>query len=153
MLSELSLSMPTLTQLGFAIGILVVAWAVSMIVLFGLKYSKKLTSLTDSTLDDEIVRLIRRPVHLGFQFVGILLALNYLFPALSYKEFGYAEMIPILLIVWIAYLIDRLIRGVMDWYQQEATKSDADGQKRGTFGFLNTLISMLVWGIDRKSVV
>ena len=147
MLENFSLSTPTIQQIMIAVLILVVAWLVSMLVLVTLKRTKFLTSITKSTIDDEIIRLLRRPIHLGFQFVGVVLALYYLFPTLSYKEFSYSDLIPILLILWVVYVMDRLIKGIMDWYGQESTSANADGQKRGTFGFLNTLISILVWGI------
>ncbi len=145
MLETLSITIPSINQILIAVGILVGAWLVSMIALSILKHSKKLTSFTESTLDDEVVRLLGRPIHLGAQFVGVVVALWYLFPNLSYNEFGYGQLIPILLIVWIAYVIDRLVRGVMAWYEDEA--SEGEEAKRGTFGFLNTLISLLVWGL------
>jgi small-conductance mechanosensitive channel len=147
MLELLSFTIPSINQILIAVGILVGAWLVSMIVLTALKHSKKLTSFTESTLDDEVIRLLGRPVHVGFQFMGIVLALWYLFPTLAFNGFSYGQLIPILIIVWIVFVIDRMVRGVMNWYQSETVEHDDDQPKRGTFGFLNTLISLLVWGL------
>ena len=146
-MTDFSFTIPSHTQLLAAAGILIAAWAVSMLVITVLKRSKFLTSQTKTTLDDTIIRLISRPVHLGFQLVGIILALHYLFPDMVYRGFGFSESIPILLIVWGAYTLDRVIRGVVEWHEIEARNDGPGGLEHRSFGFLNTIISMLIWGV------
>lgn len=143
---SLSLSVPSIEQLFWSVVILVVAWLISSLVLQTLKRSKALTSLTKSTIDDEVVRLLRGPVHLGFQLAGVLLALRYLFPGLSYQGYGYTQAAAIVAAIWGAYAFNRLIRGLMQWHESQSREDGVEG-RRGTFGFLNTLISILVWSL------
>jgi small-conductance mechanosensitive channel len=147
MTNILSFSWPTLQQWLFAVVILVTAWLVSAIVLLILRHFKALTSFTESTLDDEILQLLIRPIRLGFQFAGILIALKYLFPSVTYQGYGFETLVLITLIVWIAYTMIRLIKGVMNWYENVNSKGVAQGMKYGTFGFLNTIVSLMVWGL------
>ena len=142
-----TIPLPSANQLIIAVIILAGAYIVSALVLHALKRSKRLTSRTESTLDDTIVRLITRPIHLGFQLAAIVIALRYLFPAAVYQGFGYDDLAVVLLIVWGVYLLNRLILGVLDWHEVESQKGSDAPIKRGTFGFLNTLISVLVWGL------
>jgi small-conductance mechanosensitive channel len=138
---------PTTQELITAAFILFVAWMVSTLVVVVMKRSRILTSKTKTTFDDELVQLLRRPLHVGFQIIGILIALRYLFPDLSYKGYSHSDLIPVLLIIWAAYTFNRLIQGLMGWQEQEAQKEQGGTIKRGTFGFLTTIISLLVWGL------
>ncbi len=144
---NLPTAFPDPIQLIIAAGILIGAWFVSLALMAILKRSKKLTSLTQSTLDDTIMQLLARPVHIGFQLVGIVVALRYLFPDLAYDGFGFAELIPILLIAWAAYAVDRLVRGIINWHEIQAREDGPGGMEHGTFGFLNTIITLLIWGV------
>lgn len=138
-----SLAMPSLNQVVIAILILIGARLVSALIMSVLRHSKQFTSKTDSTLDDEIVALFARPIHVLFQIAGILVALYYLFPTLSYATYGYGDVALVLLFLWGAYAGNRLIRGLLRWHESETET----GEKRRTFGFLETMISVLVWGM------
>ncbi|MBT5807772.1 mechanosensitive ion channel family protein [Candidatus Uhrbacteria bacterium] len=146
MLEEIFGSVPSLYGVAAAAGIILAAWVLSGLTLMILKRSKFLTSMTDSTLDDEVMHLMARPIHLGFVFAGGLVAFDYLFPLFAYQGYGYSDLIPVALVVWLAYTLNRLIRGVMDWHEVQAQK-EGENVKRGTFGFLNTIISLFVWGL------
>lgn len=147
------MEVPTIEQILVAIGILLAAWIVSGSVLFLVKRSKWLTSRTSTTFDDVLVRLLGRPLHVGFQLIGAVVALWYLFPNLSYHGYGYGDLAVLLLIVWLAYTLNRLVRGLMDWKAQEADRESPAGIKRGAFGFLNTIVSLLVWGLGLAFVL
>ncbi len=140
-------TLPSINQFLVAAAILLVAWFVSAGMLFLLRRSKTLTSMTATTLDDTLLRLMGRPVHVGFQMVGLVIALRYLFPEMAYRGYGFEELVPILLIAWIAYAADRIVRGVIHWHESEAMKDGPGGMERGTFGFMNTIITMLIWGV------
>jgi small-conductance mechanosensitive channel len=145
MLEDIFGPLPSTNQLIVAAAILVGAWLISLILTFILRHSKRLTSFTQSTLDDEIIRLLSRPIHVGFELAGVMIAFRYLFPDLVIRGFGYGELIPILLIAWIAYVANRMVRGMMIWHENQAAEN-GENIKRGTFGFLNTIISLLIWG-------
>lgn len=138
---------PEVSNIVFALLILCIAWLASTIVVAALKRSRVLTKKTETTFDDTFLQLIRRPLHLGFQLAGIVIALEYLFPNFQYEGYSYGELSVILLIVWGAYVMNRLIRGFMHWKEEEAQKEQGGGVRRGTFGFLNTIVSILVWGV------
>jgi small-conductance mechanosensitive channel len=146
-MTDFTFIIPSHTQLLAAAGILLAAWLVSVFVMMVFKRSKFLTSQTTTTLDDTIIRLVGRPVHVGFQLIGIVLALNYLFPEMVYQGFGFSELIPILLIMWGAYTLDRVILGIVEWHEIEARNDGPGGLEHESFGFLNTIISMLIWGV------
>jgi small-conductance mechanosensitive channel len=147
------MTLPTIEQIVIALAILVAAWIVSSIVLFVVRRSKKILARTETTFDDTLVKLLGRPLHLGFQLIGVVIALWYLFPHLSYQEYGYGDLTVILLIAWLAYTMNRLVRGLMDWKAQEADRESPDGIKRGAFGFLNTIVTLLVWGLGLAFVL
>ncbi len=146
-MTDFTFIIPSHTQLITAASILFVAWLVSMFVMLVLKRSKFLTSRTKTTFDDTLINLIGRPVHFGFQLVGIVLALHYLFPNMTYQGLGFSESIPILLIMWGAYTLDRVIRGVVKWHENEARIDGPGGLEHESFGFLNTIVTMLIWGV------
>jgi small-conductance mechanosensitive channel len=141
------MTLPTIEQIVIALAILVVAWIVSSIVLFVARRSNKILARTETTFDDTLVKLLGRPLHLGFQLIGAVVALWYLFPQLAFQGYGYMDLAIILLIVWLAYTLNRVVRGLMDWQAQEADQESPDGIKRGAFGFLNTMVTVLVWGL------
>jgi small-conductance mechanosensitive channel len=147
------MNIPTLEQFIFAALILVAARILSSLVVAIIKRSKALTSKTETTLDDTILRLIRRPLHFGFQMMGIVIAAEYLFPTFTYEGYGYGDLIMILIIAWIAYTVNRVIRGLMSWKEAEADLENPNGVSHGTFGFLYTIISMLVWGLGLAFVL
>lgn len=141
------MTLPTLQQFLVAAGVLVAAWIVSSLTLVLVRRSKRLTGKTQTTLDDTVLRLMGRPLHIGFQLVGVVVALWYLAPDLTYQGYGYMDLGVVLLIVWFAYTLNRLGRGLMNWKAQEADRENPNGIKRGAFGFLNTIVSLLVWGL------
>lgn len=143
---ELLSAYPLLNKMLVAGLILIAARIVSAFVMYVLRNTKSLTERTATTLDDTVLDLLNTPIHLVFQIVGAVGAMYYLIPHLEYKGYGYSTLILILAILWVAYLINRLFIGILQWYQLEAQKEDGkEGTK--TFGFLNTLISILVWGL------
>lgn len=136
-----------LVKVALAIGILVVARLLSAFVMYILRHSKILTERTQTTLDDTVIGLLTRPIHIAFQLAAIIIALYYLFPDLSYQGFGYLDLSLITVILWGGYAVNRLARGIMHWYEEENAEEAEGPVKRGAFGFLYTLISVLVWGI------
>lgn len=130
------MTLPTAQQWILAALILCAAWVVSMITLMILNKSRVLVGRTQTTIDDAVLKSIGRPVHVGFQMIGIVVAARYLFPDLAYQGYSYVDLIPILIIAWLAYVLSRLIREVMN---------AQDGDM--SFGFLNTLVSIIVWGL------
>ncbi len=142
-----TVTIPTINQLIIAVIILAVAYIISAVIMRLLKKSKRLTARTETTLDDTIVHLLSRPIHIGFQIAAIIIALWYLFPELHYQDFSYSALAFILLIFWVAYAVNRVVLGVLEWHEAESQKDSDAPVKRGTFGFLNTLISVLIYGI------
>ena len=82
-----TVTIPTINQLIIAVIILAVAYIISAVIMRLLKKSKRLTARTETTLDDTIVHLLSRPIHIGFQIAAIIIALWYLFPELHYQDF------------------------------------------------------------------
>ncbi|MFH1404657.1 MAG: mechanosensitive ion channel family protein [Patescibacteria group bacterium] len=130
--------MPTLDQLIIAAIIVAVAIVLSPIVVRILKAGKKLTKKTKTDLDDIVIDYFARPVYFAFLLAGIIVALHYLFPNLSYKEFGYNDLIFVIVVLWAGYAVRRLLQGVLAWYEKET---------KGTFGFIKNLVMVFVWAV------
>jgi small-conductance mechanosensitive channel len=125
-----------------AVGVLVGARLASAIIMFVLKRAKFLTAKTKTTLDDTVISLLARPIHFGFQLGAIVFVLYYLFPAFQYQGFDYQDLGFVFSAFWVGYLINRIVIGVLSWHQTGG--DDSEGK---TFGFLNTLVSTLVYGL------
>ncbi len=138
-------SLPDTKMILIAVLILILARVVSAILMFVLRHAKFLTARTKTTLDDTVLGLLARPIHFGFQLGAIVLVLFYLFPAFQYNGFDYKDLGLVFLIFWLAYLVNRLIVGILSWSQEGV--SENEDQKGKTFGFLNTLVSILVYGL------
>jgi len=137
-------SFGNLQMILIAVGILVAARIISAVLMFILKRAKFLTERTKTTLDDTVINLLARPIHFGFQLGAIVLVLFYLFPAFQYQGFGYKDLGFVFSAFWGGYLLNRLLIGILSWHQEGG---DGDGEQGKTFGFLNTLISVLVYGL------
>lgn len=138
--------MPGIDRFIYAILILLGAAVLSTVLLKVLKRATFLTKRTQTTLDDEVLHLVTRPVHIGFQVGGILLAVHYLFPDFSLGGYSFRDLAFVLITLWTAYILNRLIRGIVHWYEQQSG-DDKDGPgHNGVFGFLETMISAVVWG-------
>jgi small-conductance mechanosensitive channel len=134
-------------QVIVAAAILIGARIVSSIVMMILRRSKTLTQRTHTTLDDTLIQLVARPIHVAFQLGGIVVALAYLLPVFYYRGYGYWDLGLILLIFWCAYLVSRLAVGILDWHEGRQV-GDADPKTQGrSFAFLNTLIRALLYGV------
>ncbi|MBI4018517.1 MAG: mechanosensitive ion channel family protein [Candidatus Aenigmarchaeota archaeon] len=76
------------------------------------------TAKTKTTLDDAILRAIRRPLYIAIILGGIFLAidsLNYVDPYLDTIKAGFT-------VVWVllaAYTVSRIIKEFFDWYAKE----------------------------------
>lgn len=138
--------MPSADQWVIAIGIFLASVIISTFVNYLLRHATFLTKKTQTTVDDEVIRLLRRPVHFLFQGAGVVLAIWYVYPDITIRGYDYRDLAVLLITVLIAYTINRLIRGIVHWYENELEKQDITGSKGGVFGFLETLISVIIWG-------
>ncbi|UCD02609.1 MAG: mechanosensitive ion channel family protein [Candidatus Aenigmatarchaeota archaeon] len=91
---------------------------------------KRVTSRTKTTADDKILAAFRGPIKLGILLFGLFLALGYLpvlAPYANEMQIAYTVIIPL----YVAYIISRLIGAVIEWYSEEVaqkTKSKVDEQ-------------------------
>jgi MscS family membrane protein len=138
------ISTDLIIQLLLAIGILVGARFVSALVMYALRHSKMITERTKTTLDDLLVERAARPIHLAFQIAALIWALFYLFPGASLGGYGYFDAVIILAALWGGYAINRLVRGLIDWWESQGNDNE---EQKGTFGFLYTLVTVIIWGV------
>jgi small-conductance mechanosensitive channel len=136
--------MPTLEQFIYAFGILVIAFFLSSFVVVILGRTKKLTSISRTNLDDLILSHLTRPIHIGFQLAGIVLALFFLFPDLVIYGYGYETIIFVVLVIWGGYTISRIIQALVHWYEKNG--EEEEGQK-SVFGFLESIIRLAIWSL------
>ncbi len=142
MILNLSIVQRVLVAVGIGVG----ARLISAVVMFLLRKIGFLTARTKTTLDDEVVKLVAAPVHFAFQLAAIVFVGFYLFPELELQRWvSTSDVAWSAGFVWLAYFVKRLLVGVLEWHDQEANPN-VHTDKPGTFGFLNTLISIVVWG-------
>jgi MscS family membrane protein len=132
-------------QLFIAVAILIGARVASALVMYALRHSKMITKRTKTTLDDLLVERAARPIHIAFQLAALVGAFYYLFPSLEYGGYGYFDAVIILAAFWGGYMANRLVRGAIDWWE---TQGDGEEEHKGTFGFLYTLASIIIWGLS-----
>jgi small-conductance mechanosensitive channel len=136
---------PTPNQIIVAILILAGAYIASVAVMFVLRRSSVVTKRTQTTLDEAIVKVISRPVHLIFLAGGAILALRHMYPDLSYQDYGYEALAVVVFGILGTYGLNRLVRGVLRWY--EAHKVENGGSHAGLFGFIDSIVTVAMWGL------
>ncbi len=90
----------------------------------------RFTAKTQTTLDDELVKALQRPIKLLVLLTGLGLAVHSLeFGALYFETFD--KIVIILYILLGAYLVSNVIHGLIQWYSNDIapkTKSKLDDQ-------------------------
>jgi MscS family membrane protein len=90
----------------------------------------RLTAKTETTLDDELVRALQRPVQLLVMLTGVSLAVHSLEIGTIYFE-SFDRITMILFILLGAYLVSNIVHALIQWYSNDIapkTKSRLDDQ-------------------------
>lgn len=126
-----------------AIIYVVVAYAIALIAVQILKNAKFITKRTETTLDDTILNVMKQPIYAGCILAGILAGLHSLWPALSWQEYDFGDLIFVTVTFWVTYTFNRLIRSIVDWYENGADQKEGGG--KSVFGFLETIVSFILF--------
>ncbi len=90
----------------------------------------RFTAKTQTTLDDELVKALRRPVNLLVLLTGFALAIHSL--EFNVVDFGLIDMVLTILYIMLgAYLVSNIIHGLIQWYSNDIapkTQSKLDDQ-------------------------
>lgn len=90
----------------------------------------KLTAKTKTTLDDELIKALRRPVQLFVLLTGFVLAVHSL--ELGSTSFDYFDkVVTVFYILVMAYFVSNIVHALIKWYQNDIaprTESKLDDQ-------------------------
>ena len=134
---------------------LIVGWIVEHIFEH---YFKKLAKKTKTTLDDEIIKNVKRPIYILVIFLGIYYFIHNLSVLDQYIDKGLVEKVFLLIeILLIAYIFTRVTNVLFAWYAERQERKKKMSQHilmvfRGIFNAIVYLIAFFVFmglaGID-----
>ncbi len=118
-------SQTTLYRFGIAFGIILGALAVRTLSLYLLShYVLRLTQLTDTDIDDLVIKALRRPLDAGIVLVGIYLAIQSFKPSPQVLEWT-GTLFSVLFLVLLAWLTLRLVNVLTYWLQGWAERVES----------------------------
>jgi len=133
-----------------AVIIVIAAFIIGEIVKLTLrKIAKRLTKKTKTSLDDEILNAIEKPILYAITLIGLFIAiftLNFLSDYTEKIIIG-AKIIGIVLGCWV---IIRLVKGLLQWYKDEIsikTKSDMDDKYLHIFRRIINIVIYALTGL------
>ena len=101
-----------------ALGIIFASFLLAYILFIVLKwYASKITNLTKTTLDDEILAVIEKSVPIGIILVGFyfgLVSMSFFAQYSSYLE----PIFTIIIVLLSAYIVVKIVNTVIKWYSQ-----------------------------------
>ena len=106
----------------------------------------RFTAKTETTLDDELIRALQRPIQLFVMVTGFSLAVHSLEMGTVYFE-SFDKIMSILFILLGAYLVSNIVHGLIQWYSNDIaprTKSKLDDQ---LMPFLDKVDRIVVFAI------
>ncbi len=134
----------------YALVIIIGAFVVGEIVKFIIKQgAKRLVSKTKTSLDDELLNAIEKPVLWGITLIGIFIALLYVRFLDNYTA-RILMIAKVVGIIWGCWLVIRVIKGLFNWYQDEIsvkTKTDMDDKYMHIFRRVINIIIYAVVGM------
>jgi len=122
------------------------AFVVAQVVMFLLRRSNRITSHTRTDLDDILIKAIRRPVYIAAFLTGGFLALRELLPDLRLVSYGYPDAAMVLVAIWGAYTLNRVMRALFTWHEEQSIATGDTG-RLGLFAFLRAALTVTVWGL------
>ena len=118
-------SQTTLYRLGIAFGIILGALVVRTLAVYLLShYVFRLTQLTDTDIDDLVIKALRRPLDAGIVLIGIYLAVQSYKPSPQVLEWT-GTLFSALFLVLLAWLMLRLVNVLTYWLQGWAERVES----------------------------
>lgn len=125
----------------------IIGWLVSHIFEhYFLRWSKK----TKTTLDDEILKNVKRPIHILVIFFGIYLSINNISLLYDYIDKNIVDTIFLLIEIFlIAYIFTRITNVLFSWYarRQERIKKQSQHVLYVFRGILNGMVYLIAFFI------
>ncbi len=116
--------MITLQQILLALGTIVFFVILSYILIYALRKLAKLTKRTQSTLDDFIIKEIKKPVKFIIILTGMCIGIYYIIPDLKINGFSIITLYKILAIIAFTYFFIKLLTATINWYFENKAKEN-----------------------------
>jgi MscS family membrane protein len=136
---------PTVTDIIMAALFIAVSVMLARVMKYLVSYvAPKLVVHTETTLDDEVIKAMNGPLQWVIVALGTYLALQVIGDYIGFIDFYLDQLLVVVLLFIIAYLVNNLIRGLLNWY-----KNDISALTESTFDdmlipFLQKIISAVI---------
>jgi MscS family membrane protein len=136
---------PTVTDIIMAALFIAVSVMLARVVKYIVSYvAPKLVVHTETTLDDEVIKAMNGPLQWVIVALGTYMALQVIGDYIGFIDFYLDQLLVVVLLFIMAYLVNNLIRGLLNWY-----KNDISARTESTFDdmlipFLQKIISAVI---------
>ncbi len=136
---------PTVTDIIMAALFIAVSVMLARVVKYLVSYvAPKLVVHTETTLDDEVIKAMNGPLQWVIVALGTYMALQVIGDYIGFIDFYLDQLLVVVLLFIMAYLVNNLIRGLLNWY-----KNDISARTESTFDdmlipFLQKIISAVI---------
>lgn len=136
-----------------AVIITIISWVIGK----GLKYiigyiSRKFLTKTKTTLDDRIIKVIRRHITLLSVIVGFHIAIEEARKGLTPEHVTYAQIITylgyfflVVLVLFIARIVSKIIEATFEWYMDEVSRKTQSNITATVAPLTNKIISVVIF--------
>lgn len=136
-----------MVNLWIPLAVIIGSWVLSHVVTGFMNLLRKATSKTKTTLDDKIIDALKLPVRILFLFLGIFYAIYYVNPTLTVNGFSITELYIVLGILFVGFVLSRLIKTFLIWYALEIAEKTKSRLDNSFFPFIRKFISVMIYAI------
>ncbi len=130
-----------------SIAILVAFFVGSYVVNFILFLIKKIVSKTKTTLDDDIIKSLYKPIRFLSVILGAFFAVYYIERDLNIDGISVTDILFSLIVLWITYTLSRLISTSLKWYAKEIAPKTESKIDDHIFPFVRKIITVVLFVI------
>jgi len=128
-----------------AVIIIILFWLGSYVATFLLSLLEKVSSKTESDLDDQIIKAAKLPIRYLAVLLGFYVAIEKTGLNFSFKQFDLGDVFYILIALLLSFTASRIVKVFLDWYGEIA--SEKKHLSITMFIFLRKIISVGVYVI------
>lgn len=130
-----------------AFAILIGFFVSSYLINFILFIIKKIVSKTKTTLDDEIIKSLYKPIRFLSVILGAFFAIYYIERDLTIDGIAVTDILFSLIVLWITYTLSRLVSTSLKWYSKEISPKTQSKLDDHLFPFVRKVIAVVLFVI------
>ncbi len=120
--------------------------ASKLIIMFLERVVLHITSKTQTTLDDVIIKAVKKPLYIGIILVGVFLAID----SLNYVDVYLNTIKAVFIVVWIllgAYTASRVLKAFFSWYSLEMAAKTKTKLDETMMPIIRKILNVFIYAI------